>query len=32
MKLENKTLTQLEEEFYLYLEIDDSTTYRKKMI
>ena len=31
-KLNQKTSTQLEEEFYQYLEIDDVNSYRKKMI
>ena len=31
-KLENKTISQLEEEFYLYLELDDQEAYRKKMV
>ena len=30
-KLNNKTNTQLEEEFYQYLELDDINAYRKKM-
>ena len=30
--LENKSLSVLEEEFYIYLEIDDSSIYRKKMV
>ena len=31
-KLNQKTSTQLEEEFYQYLEIDDINSYRKKMV
>ena len=31
-KLNQKTNTQLEEEFYQYLEIDDINSYRKKMV
>ena len=31
-KLSQKTSTQLEEEFYQYLEIDDIDSYRKKMV
>ena len=31
-KLENKSLAQLEEELYIFLEIDDNSIYRKKMI
>ena len=31
-KLDQKTHTQLEEEFYQYLEIDDTNLYRKKMV
>ena len=32
MKLENKSPTQLEEELYIYLEIDNPSLYRKKMV
>ena len=31
-KLNQKTHSQLEEEFYQYLEIDDMNSYRKKMV
>jgi len=32
MKLENKSPNQLEEELYIYLEIDNPSLYRKKMV
>ena len=32
MKLENKSLSELEEELYIYLEIDNPSLYRKKMV
>ena len=32
IKLDNKSLEQLEEEFYIYLEVDDNSVYRKKMV
>ena len=32
IKLDNKSLEQLEEELYIYLEVDDNSMYRKKMV
>ena len=32
MKLENKSVNQLIEELYIYLEIDDTSVYRQKMV